>query len=398
MAWFHFCISNHHPSGHVVLKDQADLFSAGLKDLGHKVTFSKNHVETAAINLFWEHFSPKAVERMAALTIPYGIIATELPDGEGFNWRRELAWTQRYAGFMEVAKRAAFIWSAGESPLPFYSTLAPSAFVDFGFSERLIPAYLNQTPTYDFSFYGLPTPYREAAMEKFRRYASVNWPEKILSHKDIGDLLAGSKIGINFKQSEHWPVPSGTKLMRLLMAKRGIACEYVTTPTRQGEIAGICPPDQDFTEYALGLRDGYKARAEIAFERYRAELPMAEILERTIEQTVPVAKKAQAARFYNSKKIRIKPENHPDFLPYYLSPDIITAYHFARRVELKALPLGTKRRKFVKAMFYFVKNIKNVSYLVYLIRKIEVKILPLGTNRRKLVKKWFLVAKSAIVK
>jgi hypothetical protein len=287
MAWFHFCTGNHHEIGRATLGDMADWFEAGLLELGHKVTFSDSRVEPYAINLFWEYFGPEDAERIARSGVSYGIVATEIPDGAAFNWRREQAWKVRFDSFQEVAKRASFIWSMVESAVPFYSKFSPTAFLELGFSERLVPDYVNHEPENDFCFFGLRTPYREEAIEKIRKYAQVEWPDGFPSTLGVGKLIARSKIGLCFKQSEMWPIPSQTRLGRLMIGKRGVAAEYVPIPTRHGEIAGLCPLAFDFSDYALDLlHSDWKRRADEVFEHYRSRMPMRDILQDVLDRTV----------------------------------------------------------------------------------------------------------------
>src|SRR5579863_787987 len=202
MTWFNFCDANHERIGRLSLVDMRDWFSAGLLDLGHRVTFSGSRVEPRAINLFWECFTPEFARKLRESGVTYGIIATEIPDGEGFNWRRTSHWTGRFETFASVAMRAAFIWTLVESTLPFYAKFCPTAFVDFGFSERLIPTYIDKIPLIDFCFFGMRTPYRVKAIEEIRRFASVEWPKNFMSAGGVRRLIAKSKIGISFKQSE----------------------------------------------------------------------------------------------------------------------------------------------------------------------------------------------------
>jgi hypothetical protein len=174
-----------------------------------------------------------------------------------------------------------------ESSVPFYSRFCPAAYMQMGFSERLIPDYIDQRSEIDFCFFGYHSPYREAAIEKIRRVARVEWPDTFLPSVEVGQLIARSRIGLSLKQSEQWPVPSPTRLGRLMMAKRGVAAEYVAVPTRQGEIAGLCRQGADFVDYAIGLlRSDWRARADRVFENYRAEMPMREIMEDILDRTV----------------------------------------------------------------------------------------------------------------
>jgi hypothetical protein len=156
-----------------------------------------------------------------------------------------------------------------------------------GFSERLIPAHDFLQPEHDFCFFGLRTPYRERLVERLRKYAKVEWPEKFLSPDEVGELIGKSKIGLSFRQSESWPIPSPTRLGRLMMAKRGVAAEFVPVATSQGEIAGICPPSSDFADYALEiLNSDWRSRAEGVFDDYRLKMPMRDIMQRVLNQTV----------------------------------------------------------------------------------------------------------------
>lgn len=299
MAWFHFCSANHNSVGRPTLGEMAKWFEAGLLDLGHEVSFSERYVEHGAINIFWESFNRDFNRQLRESRIPFGIIGTEIPDGSGFNWRRDGAWPARFAAFEEIASEAKFVWTTIESAIPYYGTFSSTAFVELGFSERLLPIHQNADPDIDFFFYGLDTPYRRAAVEKIRRYATVEWPAHFLSDADVEILISRGKVGLNFKQSERWPIPSPTRLGRLLMAKRAVAAEFVPVPTRQGELVGICPAEVDFADYALTvLRSDWKARAKGAFEVYRETMHMKNIMQCVLDltlSTVPNRSQSQSA-------------------------------------------------------------------------------------------------------
>ena len=47
-----FCTAKHDKIGRSTLIDMADWFEVGLLDLGHEVTFSDDHLEARAINVF----------------------------------------------------------------------------------------------------------------------------------------------------------------------------------------------------------------------------------------------------------------------------------------------------------------------------------------------------------
>lgn len=285
--WFHFCTANHSPLGRATLADMFDWFEAGLLDLGHKVTLSESHVEPRAINLLWDCFLPGMADQIIKTHITYGVIATEIPDGSGFNWRTEPHWIERFNAFSEVAKYASFIWTTVESTVPYYSQFCPTAFVELGFSLRLVPEEINVKPEVDFSFFGLRTPYRLDVVERLRKYANVEWPEKFLSPKEVAILIGKTKVGLNFKQSEKWPVPSPTRLGRLIIAKRDVATEFTPEVTRQGAIVGMPTIGQDFVDFALErLNSNWQEQAEASFENYRKNMPMSGIMKIVIDRTI----------------------------------------------------------------------------------------------------------------
>lgn len=307
----HFCTFNHDPVGRSTLVDMAAWFIAGLVDSGHKATFSESHLEPGAINLFWECFHPGMGAQIRETGVTYGIIATEIPTGSTFNWREEPHWKQRFDAFLDVASGASFVWTMVESTIPFYARFCPTAFMELGFSERLIPPYIDNEPEFDFSFFGLRTAYRMAAVDRIRKHARVEWPEHFLSPKEVGALIGKTRVGLNFKQSERWPVPSPTRLGRLIMAKRGVAAERTEVATRQGGIAGLAPPGQDFADFALQtLNSGWKQRAENAFADYRDQMPMGSIMESVLDRTIA----GLAVAHHRQRAIRVSLSTLPPVL------------------------------------------------------------------------------------
>ena len=237
--------------------------------------------------MVWECFRPSMAAQLHKTHLPFGIIATEIPDGAGFNGRREPDWRARYTSFGDVARRASFIWTMVESTVPYYAQFCPTAFVELGYSDRLIPSDSNVEPDVDFSFFGLSTPYRIEAVERLRRHAKVVWPTGFLSAPDVRRLISRTRVGLNFKQSANWPVPSPTRLGRFLMARRDLASERTEVPTRQGEIIGMPPANEDFVEFALDrLRSDWRVRAERALASYRESMPMRTIMESVLDRTI----------------------------------------------------------------------------------------------------------------
>ena len=300
--WFHFCTSNHNATGRDTLEDMYNWFYAGLSELGHRVTISQHEIHSDAINIFWENFLPKMGNKIKETNAIYGIVATEIPYGETFNGRSDGPWPLRWKGFSEAATGASFIWTMVESTVPYYSQFAPTAFVELGFSELLIPKMTNDRPDIDFSFFGLRTPYREKVIKKLEKKAKVFCPNKFLSSEEVSNLIARTKVGLSFKQSETWPIPSPTRLGRHLMAKRGLVTEYTPVITRQAQLISVAPENVDFAAFALEKLKTWKEDAEIAFERFRVEMPMKSIMADVLNKTGVLA---LSERFSKERAIKI---------------------------------------------------------------------------------------------
>jgi hypothetical protein len=279
MTWFNFCSVNHDDIGKSTLFDMFEWLRVGLTEAGHLVTYSERNFEYKAINLIWENFNDFIVPQLAINTnYRWGIIATELPTEYTFNYRTEPEWINRFNNFYKVAPYADFIWTMIEDSVKFYSNFAPTKFVELGFSNYLYDSHRTEEPLYDFCFWGLMTPYRRNALDELSKYSKVLYCEKFISSNNVLNIIRASKICINFKQSELWPIPSPTRLGRIMHGSRIVACEYVTNPTRQGLIAGICPIELNFYEYCLSLLIiNSKQHCDNVIEEYEHNMPMKSI-------------------------------------------------------------------------------------------------------------------------
>lgn len=285
--WFHLCLGNHSEIGKWTLADHVQWLEAGLTELGHAVTIGDS-LAPHSTNVLWDGFSPGQGRWLRDSGVQYGIVATEMPDGEGFNNRRDHEWQWRWPAFAEAAAGAKFIWSTIEESIPAYIAFAPTSFFEFGFSERLVPYEAGWDPEADFGFYGLVTPYRQEILERIEKRCKVYRPANdFMAPGEMARFIARCKIILCFKQAPDWSIPSPTRLGRALLSRRGIANEFVPVPTRQGRLIPIAPEGADYAEFCLERLNGpWKRDAHEAFDRYRAEMPMRRIVERLLDETV----------------------------------------------------------------------------------------------------------------
>ncbi len=285
--WFHLFTGNHDAFGAITLHDMMEWVTAGLTELKHEVTVGDT-IAPHAINVIWENFFDVDLQIFAEQPFTFGLIATEIPTGHSFNWLEEEPWLTRRRCFDQIAPRAAFIWSMMEQPVTLYRQWAPVGFLEMGFSERLLDDVFFEQPEFDFGFYGLSiSPYRRQMLETLKAHCTITTPDRFLKGRELNKFIASFRVGLCLKHMPEWPVSSPCRLSRLLHAKRGAAAEYVPIHTGPSAFVTMAEKDQDFTSFCLDcVRGPWKRRAEEAYERFRAAMPMETIMERLLDETV----------------------------------------------------------------------------------------------------------------
>jgi len=272
--WFHLFTGNHCPLGRKTLFDMMEWLTAGLTDLNHKVTVGDT-IAPSAMNVIWENFHDSDERLFSEQRFKFGLIATEVPTGHTFNWLEYDPWLTRRRSFEKIAPRAEFIWSMVKEPVEDYKKWAPAAFLELGFSEKLVDPAFDEEPQFDFGFYGLNvTPHRREMLERLKDRCAIAMPDRFLLGRELNKFIASAKVGICLKHLPDWPVASPVRLSRYLHSKRGIAAEYAPLPTGPSAFVPMARKDQDFAEFCLEVLHGpWKRQAEEAYERFRAAMP-----------------------------------------------------------------------------------------------------------------------------
>jgi len=283
---FHICLVNHGSDGRDSITDSLTWVQAGLEENGHQVTVSDTAAERGAINIFWEFFLPELAEQLVSSKLEYGIIATEIPDGTGFNTRTDIAWINRWQSFQTAAAGARFIWCMNELSIEAYSQFARTAYLEFGFTERLVPSTPRARPTYDFSFTGLPFDYRLGMLQALARRASVTYAGGIVSYAEQSGILRSGRVGLALKQTPAWQWPSISRIGRLVHESIPVAAEWTSVQIGVSRLVPQPAEGEDFVEFAISrLSLNLEAEAAQILERYRAT-PMQRCMARALEQTL----------------------------------------------------------------------------------------------------------------
>ncbi len=288
--WFHLFTGNHDEFGTITLHDMMEWLTAGLTELKHEVTVGDT-IAPNAINIIWENFFNEDLRIFEKRRFTFGLIATEIPTDHTFNWLPDDPWLTRRRCFDRIAPRAAFIWSMMNDPMNLYRQWAPAGLLEMGFSERILDDVFLEEPEFDFGFYGLTiSPYRQQLLEQLGRHFTIATPDRFLLGRELNKFIASFKVGLCLKHMPNWPVSSPCRLSRLLHSKRGAAAEYVPVQTGPSAFVTMAEKDQDFASFCLDcVRGPWKQRAEDAYERFRAAMPMKTIMERLLDETVAMA-------------------------------------------------------------------------------------------------------------
>lgn len=282
---FHFFVGNHDIDGRASVLDLLPWLVGSLARLKHQVTIG-DCLASDALNVVFENFTDADATLLKGCN--FGLIATEIPTERTFNGFDREPWLMRRRAFDKIAPRARFIWSLVEEPVELYSQSVPSAYLELGFLESIIDPIFASEPEFDFGFYGLHnTPYRNKMLRYLGKYFAIANPADFLIGSEVNRFIASFKIGVCLKHTASWPIPSPARIGRLLHAKRGIAAEYVPVRTRASALVPMAEQNQNFAEFCLQCIEGpWKERAEEAFERFRATMPMEEIMEKVLDETV----------------------------------------------------------------------------------------------------------------
>jgi hypothetical protein len=260
---------------------------AGLEENGHTTGFSDVNIANDTVNVLWESFPIGMSRWLYDNRIQYGIVATEFADGSGFNNLRTEELQRRWSEFELAARNARFIWCLDEGSIEIYSRYAPAAYLELGFTERMVPTKpRRKKPRYDFSFAGLARSYRKTIIDALSQRARVNYAGDLVDHSQQIGILRSGRIGLALKQSADWAWPSPTRLGRLVHERIPIAAERTSIELGVSRLVPKPAEGEDFVEWALAkLETNVEAEAEAVFEAYRA-IPMRECTARALDLTL----------------------------------------------------------------------------------------------------------------
>lgn len=276
---FHICSANHTDVSQDTLAEQVTWLTEGLELHGHKVTYSGSSGDLGSINIFWECFHPDLAHQMVESGAKYGIIASEIADGEGLNNQREDQWPIRWEGFKIAAPKASFIWSLVPESLSVYQKMGLNAcYMEYGFSERLL-LERSEFQDIDFFFYGGAGQHRQDQINKLAAAGFKSFhPGSIIGSEIRDAILKRSKVVLGLKYTDDWRYTSASRIGRAILAGCAVAHEWTETTLRPANFIPMAPKSGEWIEFAAAVVGKAKMHAESALERYRLEMPIRETM------------------------------------------------------------------------------------------------------------------------
>lgn len=246
---FHFALYNHYEHSQETLKDVYLPIMHALQELGHECS-ANSHLSfrTEVMNVIVEHFPQgweKALwEPTARGPLKYGVVMTEMFDGNGLNYQSSHEWRDRFQGFMNALQGAKFIWSlAGGSN--FYKQICPAADIDIGWDPKLEWDY-TMAKAWDFILTGSPSPDRERLVDSLRKDGHKVYWARDCSNMQRNRMANCSSWSLGVKPSISIPIPSATRIVSSIQAGCPVILEPVAVETDlYNAVAPVAPPWMD---------------------------------------------------------------------------------------------------------------------------------------------------------
>lgn len=275
---FHVTLANLQDCDRPSAYSLVEWIGKGLKALGHETTAGPDTVRSDATNIFFEQFFPGDAATMAHLD--YAVIATEWADGYGWNLNGDDPyWRGRWEGFQEVSERARFTWCLVPESVPH----APrSALLELGWLPDMEQPPLPDV--YDFFHHGSLTEDRMTILNALgKRGHRIAMPLGLAGPVHLDKLIRSSKINLNLRTTDTFPIPSVGRIGRVLHSHRMVISEWAPSTPTPADLVPMCPQGTSFVDFAeLQLADYNPDMTELAVDTYR-QRPMTRCLERALD-------------------------------------------------------------------------------------------------------------------
>lgn len=273
-------IGNHAEAARPSLDDHVQWVGLGLEAMGHEVDVSETGVDSNALNLVWEYFTPSMAKAIRESGVRYGIILTEHLKGNTLNGHTDINWRVRFAGFQEAVKGAEFVWTLFPNDVKAASRFAPASHLTLGYVPEL---ELHGDADLDFALFGRRTEDRiKILLDLQDRGFKCAVPGGFLGRRPYQKLLTRAKVHLDVASYNNIPMPSVARVGRAIHAHRSVCMDktvYTTEPAsffKQKKSGSI-------VLHAIDRLKTWKEDADRAFDLYQ-KIPMTQCLEKALDE------------------------------------------------------------------------------------------------------------------
>jgi hypothetical protein len=308
---FYIHTGNHYNSGGIA--DTVMFLKYALEDCGHD-PYITSAVVPGEVNIVLEHFIEEEKLRELIDARPKGarfvLIGTEPIVGGSFNagvastdkhYGNVDYWKTRFEGFRVAADFADVIWVLAEDMVTGYQALLPGKPVHFlphGYVNHF--ATVRQRPEaqrdVDFYFSGSMTDHRTDILRTLARHHTIRINTPGAADYMRLEMLSRAKVCLSMRLSPANAIPSVSRIHFHLQNKSFLIHEAYERPCPLDPYLMHIPP-AEFVDWAVAALAVPNRRdiAEAAHQRFKADLPMTELLPPLLQEVLrPVRSSAVA--------------------------------------------------------------------------------------------------------
>jgi hypothetical protein len=256
-----------------------------------------HRIEPGQVNILMEHFleESKILELSAGLQTGarYILIGTEPIVGGTFNggiddshfhYSNKPYWELRFGYFSIAATMASAVWVLAEDMLPAYRALLPQLpvrFLPHGYVNNFATVHHRAERDRDIDFYfsGSLTDHRKQILRDLKSTHNVVYNDIATPEYLRQDHLSRAKVCLSMRLAPNNVIPSVSRMHYHLQNRNFLLQERYAEPCPLDPFV-MQVPDGDLAEWARAALELTNRReiAEAALDRFKAAMPMTEIL------------------------------------------------------------------------------------------------------------------------
>lgn len=287
--FFSFSLFNHNALGQKSLHDVIGIFGHQLRALGHQAVWDKSNTKFVTgegyMNVVVEGFTPGDYGSIHALKNGYEAgarflcLATEEPTEKGFNHGTQKEMVERQKNFADAAKYLEGILHLvpGEHVTRWYGQFAPAAQAELGFANSLVRPNDNESPEFDFGFFGSLSPRRYKILKRLARETGTANAVRVVSdfatQEERDKAMRNARVIVQIRKFDEMGLVSSSRCNTALCCGRPVIAEPHELSHPWDQIIKFSESLEKFYWDARMMRVTWRASREDQFTKFVKLLP-----------------------------------------------------------------------------------------------------------------------------